>query len=71
MLARSQVWHFKDAAGLFGGFDDKVLGEEVHKRLQHLKPIVPPDPSPPPPPGAAAPAPAAAAAAAAAAAKAK
>lgn len=52
-----QVWHFKDAAALFGGFDDKALGDEVRKRLVHLQPIVPPDPSPPPSPGAVAAAP--------------
>ncbi|GFR49885.1 hypothetical protein Agub_g11989 [Astrephomene gubernaculifera] len=45
-----KIWHLKNAESFFGGFDNKKLGEEVQKRIEHLRPIMPPDPAPPPPP---------------------
>ncbi|GLC41336.1 hypothetical protein PLESTM_001185000 [Pleodorina starrii] len=45
-----KVWHLKDPEKFFGGFDDQKLGAAVEGRIQHLKPVMPPEPSPPPPP---------------------
>ncbi|KAG2439915.1 hypothetical protein HYH02_010544 [Chlamydomonas schloesseri] len=46
-----KIWHLKDPELFFGGFDDKELEQKVEARINHLRPVMPPDPSPPPPPG--------------------
>ncbi|KAG2443875.1 hypothetical protein HXX76_002216 [Chlamydomonas incerta] len=48
-----KIWHLKDPEQFFGGFDDKELEKTVEARINHLRPMMPPDPSPLPPPGAA------------------
>ncbi|GIL68302.1 hypothetical protein Vafri_21586 [Volvox africanus] len=45
-----KVWHIKEPEKFFGGFDDKKLAAAVESRIEHLQPVMPPDPAPPPPP---------------------